>query len=412
MIPFERFSLDNGLKVIVNTDTTTSLVAMNILYDVGARDEHPEHTGFAHLFEHLMFGGSINISKFDEPLEKTGGTNNAFTNNDITNYYLTIPSENIETAFWLESDRMLSLAFSKKSLDVQRSVVIEEFRQRYLNEPYGDIWHKLRKMTYKVHPYQWPTIGKEISHIQNATMKDVKDFFKKYYCPANAILVLSGDISVEKAKELCNKWFAPIPSGTKHFRKLPQEPLQTKLRQLTVKANVPVDAVYLAFHNCARTDDDYYANDLLSDILSLGKSSRFYKKLVKEDKLFTELSAYLSADIDKGLFVVSGKVVIGVDSRKAVEAVFKELELIKSTFVSDDELLKVKNKSESRIAFSELNVQSKAMNLAYSELISKAEDLNNEALKYDEVTKEEIKKVAQKVFLKKNCSVLYYLAKK
>jgi predicted Zn-dependent peptidase len=277
MIQFEKFTLDNNLRVIVHQDKSTPLACLNILYDVGARDEDENKTGFAHLFEHLMFGGSINIPSFDEPLQMVGGENNAFTTNDLTNYYCTVPAENIETMFWLESDRMLSLAFTDKSLEVQRSVVIEEFKQRYLNQPYGDVWLILRPLVYEKHPYKWATIGKEISHIENATMDDVKAFFKKHYNPSNSIMVVAGNVDVDQVKQLAKKWFGPIPAARKPVRNLPVEPKQTKPRRLTVERDVPASAIYKVYHMCARADEEYHTVDIISDILSRGNSSRLYK---------------------------------------------------------------------------------------------------------------------------------------
>ncbi|MEI7595472.1 MAG: pitrilysin family protein [Bacteroidota bacterium] len=411
MIKFDKFTLDNGLRVIIHQDKTTPIVALNILYNVGARDENPNKTGFAHLFEHLMFGGSINIPSYDEPLEKAGGENNAFTNNDITNYYLTIPKSNIETGFWLESDRMLSLAFSEKSLEVQRNVVSEEFKQSYLNQPYGDVWLMIRDLAYTTHPYKWPTIGKELSHIQNATMQDVKDFFNKFYKPNNAIMVVAGDITTEEVKILCNKWFAPIEAGAQNNRKLPKEPKQTQKKELRVERDVPVDAIYMAFHCCARKDKDYFATDLLSDILSLGSSSRLYQKLVKEEQLFGDLNAHISGDIDEGLFMVTGKLKEGVNFETAEIAIMKELNNIAKGGITDNELFKVKNKIESRLVFSELSVLNKAMNLAYAELIGDANGINEEINNYHAVTKEQISKVAKTIFKKENCSVIYYKSK-
>lgn len=409
MISFEKFTLDNGLTVIVHEDKSTPLVALNILYKVGARDEHPEKTGFAHLFEHLMFGGSVNIPDFDQPLQRAGGENNAFTNNDITNYYMTLPAQNLETGFWLESDRMLSLAFTEKSLEVQRQVVIEEFRQRYLNQPYGDVWLELRPLVYKVHPYRWATIGKEISHIENATLQDVKDFFRKWYAPNNAILSLAGNCSVKRAKELCMKWFAPIPSSDIPDRKLPVEPEQKEFRELELKRNVPASALYMTWHCAARDDNDYYATDLLSDILSRGKSSRMYQELVKEKQLFTSVSAYLTGSLDKGLFVIEGKLVNGVDMASAENAINNLLETIKNE-IADEELLKVKNKVESGIVFSELGLDSRALNLAYYEMLGDADDTNRQVEKYNAVTKEEIMNAARKILIKNNCSILRYIA--
>lgn len=412
MIKFEKFQLSNGLKVIVHQDRSTPLAVIDILYNVGARDEDPDRTGFAHLFEHLMFGGSINIPNYDEPLQMVGGENNAFTTNDITNYYLTLPSENIETGFWLESDRMLSLAFSEKSLEVQRAVVIEEFKQRYLNQPYGDVWLLLRPMAYKVHPYQWDTIGKEISHIENARMEDVKAFFQKFYCPNNAIMVVAGDVDTDNVKKLAEKWFGSIPKGPGNARDLLAEPAQTEARSLTVERDVPVDAIYKAYHMCSRYDKEYYAVDLLSDILSRGNSSRMHNSLIKEKKLFSDIHAYLMGDLDKGLFVISGKLIKGVNMEQADAAINEEVAKIKMEFVNADELTKVKNKTESSHEFGEVEVLNKATNLAVCELLGDAELINHEVEKYLAVTAEQIKEQANLIFREENCSTLYYKAKK
>lgn len=411
MIAFEKFKLDNGLTVIVHEDHSTPLAFVNILYDVGARDEDENRTGFAHLFEHLMFGGSINIPNYDEPLQLVGGENNAFTTNDITNYYCSVPAENLETAFWLESDRMLSLAFTDKSLEVQRNVVIEEFKQRYLNQPYGDVWLLLRPLAYKVHPYKWATIGKEIAHIADATMEDVKAFFKKHYCPSNAIMVVAGNVKLDQVKLLSEKWFGPIESGVKPKRNLPVEPKQTEFRFLEVEREVPANSIYKTWHMCARTDDDYHTTDLISDILSRGNSSRLYKTLVKEKQLFSEISAYVMGDFDKGLFVVSGKVSPGVELKNADDAIESVLNEMQTTLVSDRELQKCKNKVESTLQFSETDVQNKATNLAIAELLGDANLVNEEAEKYQAVSATNIQKVAKELFRKENCSTLFYKAK-
>ncbi|MEI6820871.1 MAG: pitrilysin family protein [Bacteroidota bacterium] len=411
MIHFDKFTLPNGLKVIVHKDPSTPIAAVNILYNVGARDEHPDKTGFAHLFEHLMFGGSKNIPVYDEPLERVGGDNNAFTNNDITNYYLTIPVQNLETAFWLESDRMNELAFSEKSLSVQRNVVIEEFKQRYLNQPYGDIWLLLRPLAYKVHPYQWSTIGKDISHIENTQIEDVKSFFYQYYRPNNAIMVVAGNVETEQIKNLCDKWFKDIPAGTPNNRLLPVEPLQTEERKLTVEKDVPYDAIYKVYHICKRTDKEYNAVDLISDILSSGKSSRFNNELIKQQKLFSEVNSYITGDIDNGLFVVTGKLHKGIKMEDAEQAIDNELEKLKTITVEDYELQKLKNKVESINAFSQLKAIDKAMNLAYYELLGDAEMINTDIDKYQAVTSEEIMRYSNKIFIKSNCSTLYYYSK-
>jgi zinc protease len=411
MIEYEKFKLKNNLTVIVHKDESTPMACVNILYNVGARDEDESKTGFAHLFEHLMFGGSVNIPNYDEPLQMVGGENNAFTTNDITNYYCTVPEENLETAFWLESDRMLSLAFTDKSLEVQRSVVIEEFKQRYLNQPYGDVWLLLRPLAYKVHPYKWATIGKEISHIENAVMSDVKSFFKEHYCPANAIMVVAGNVDTKNVLQLAEKWFEPIPSGKATVRNLPVEPKQTEERKLTVHKDVPQNAIYKAYHMCARTDEAYHTVDIMSDVLSRGNSSRLYKELVKDKKLFSELDAYVMGDFDKGLFVVSGKLSDGVTVEQAEAGIEVEFQKIKTQLVPKDELEKCKNKVESTLIFTEMDVLNKATNLAISELLGDADLINKEAEKYQKVTAEDIKRVANEVLQKENCSTLYYLKK-
>lgn len=410
MVLFDRFTLDNGLKVLVHEDPTTPMAVVNILFDVGARDEDPDKTGFAHLFEHLMFGGSVNIPTYDEPLQRVGGENNAFTSNDITNYYITLPAVNLETAFWLESDRMLSLAFSEKSLEVQRNVVCEEFKQRYLNQPYGDVWLKLRPMAYKKHPYQWATIGKVLEHIENATIEDVKDFFKKHYNPSNAILVVGGSVKTEQVKILAEKWFGDIPGLGKPTRNLEPEPEQTEERKLTVHADVPLNAIYKAFHMPSRTDENYFAVDLISDILSRGNSSRLFRKLLKEQKLFSEINAYLTGSLDAGLFVIEGKPLPGVSMEIAEASIWHELELLKTVPVPVEELTKVKNKIESTMVFSEMSLLDKAMNLAFFELLGDASRLNSETQKYLDVTAEQLQQQAQEIFRKENSSTLYYLA--
>ncbi len=409
MVDFNRFTLANGLKVLVHEDATTPMAVLNILYDVGARDEDPDQTGFAHLFEHLMFGGSVNIPSYDEPLQRVGGENNAFTSNDITNYYITLPAENIETAFWLESDRMLSLAFSEKSLETQRNVVSEEFKQRYLNQPYGDVWLKLRPLAYKEHAYRWATIGKELAHIEEATMPDVKAFFKKHYNPQNAILVVGGNVRTADVKALAEKWFGSIPAGTPYHRNLPQEPEQTTARTETVYANVPLNAIYIAFKMPERLHPDYHAYDLLSDVLSRGQSSRLYTSLLKEQQLFSEINAYISSSLDAGLFVVEGKLVEGVTMERAEAAIWAELDKLVSTPITDEELTKVKNKVESVLVFSEMGLLDKAMNLAYYELLGDAALLNQETSRFLEVTAEDLQRISRHTFKRQASSTLYYL---
>jgi zinc protease len=410
MVTFKRHTLPNGLRLLIHEDHTTPMAVVNVLYNVGARDEDPERTGFAHLFEHLMFGGSVNIPSYDEALQIVGGENNAFTSNDITNYYITLPAENLETALWLESDRMLDLAFSQKSLDVQRNVVIEEFKQRYLNQPYGDVWLKLRPLAYKDHPYRWATIGKDISHIEDASMDEVKAFFKKYYNPANAIMVIGGDINVAETLKQVEKWFSPIPAQDRIVRELPREPAQNAERRETVHAKVPQSAIYMAFHMSARTSDEYHTVDMMSDILSRGNSSRLFTSLLKDRELFSEINAYITGSIDAGLFVVEGKPSPGVSIEQAEAAIWEELEKLKKENVPAAELQKVKNKMESTMIFAEMGLLDKAMNLAYFELIGKAEDLNEETDKYLAITGDDIRVQASAIFRKENASVLHYLA--
>ena len=408
MIDFTRICLDNGLIVLLHKDTDTPLVAINLLYDIGSRDEDPDLTGFAHLFEHLMFGGTPAVPDYDTPLMLAGGDNNAFTSNDITNYYLTLPADNIETGLWLESDRMRGLAFSKKSLDNQKNVVIEEFKQRYLNQPYGDSMLKLRPMAYKVHPYRWSTIGMEINHIEKATLAQVKDFFYTHYAPNNAILVIAGNIDPEKTINLVKKWFGPIPSVKLKPRSIENEPVQNQPRSLVVESNVPADAIYKAWHTGGRNSRDFYSLDMLTDILSGGESGRLYNSLVRERKLFTEINAYITSDIDPGLLLVTGKLMKGIDFTIAEKALFEEIEKIKSIQVEMEELDKVKNKFESSHVFANTSILNKAMSLAFFELLGNASAINEEVQKYSGVTSEEIMESAVRIFLPENCSTLYY----
>lgn len=408
MITINRKILDNGLRIVHSEDKDTRMVAINVLYDVGARDEHPEHTGFAHLFEHLMFEGSIHIPDYDTHVQNAGGENNAWTNNDITNYYITLPKQNVETGFWLESDRMLSLDFSEKSLEVQRHVVIEEFKQRNLNQPYGDVGHLVRGLAYQQHPYQWPTIGKEPAHIENATLDEVKDFFFRFYAPNNAILSVTGNISFEETVALAEKWFGPIPRRDVRPRNLPKELSQTEERRLVVERNVPMDALYMAFHKCDRRHPDYHTFDLMSDILCNGRSSRLIQHLVQQKQVFSSIDAYISGSIDNGLIQIGGKPAPGVSLEEAEAAVWQELEAMKTERIDESELEKVKNRYESEQIFSNINYLNVATNLAFFELIGQAEDINHEVEKYRAITAERIMEVSKQTFVKENCSVLYY----
>ncbi len=408
MLQFNRFTLGNGLRVIVHEDASTPMAVVNVMYDVGARDEDPSKTGFAHLFEHLMFGGSINIADFETPLNMAGGENNAYTSNDVTNYYIQLPAENLETALWLESDRMLSLAFSEKSLDVQRKVVSEEFKEHYINKPYGDVWFRLREMAYTKHPYKWMTIGKELSHIENAALSDVEAFFRKHYNPANAILVVAGNVKAESVKQLVQKWFGDIPAGEKYVRNIPVEPEQSSARRVEVKANVPLDALYKCWHMDGRMDHGYYVADLITEVLGGGNSSRLFQTLVKEKQLFSNIECYQFGTIDKGLIAIEGKLVKGVKMKDAEAAIEKELNKIASEEITEKELTKVKNKTESAIAFEDMSVMTRANNLAFYELLGDAALFNSDREKYFAVTSEDVMHYSKKIFDEKNSNTLYY----
>jgi len=412
MINFIRFSLENGLRVIVHEDRSTPLVAMNLLYNVGSKDEDPAMTGLAHMLEHLMYCGSANIPEYDLPLQLAGGENNAFTNNDITNYYLTIPSENIETGFWLESDRMLAPDFTQNKLDIQKSVVIEEFKQRYLNQPYGDAMLLLRPLTYNVHPYRWPTIGMEVSHLENVRLDDVRHFFSSRYTPGNAILTLAGNIKPEKAYELAVKWFGSIPLRVTAERRLPAEPVQTEGRSMTVERSVPADALYKAWHMGSRTSDDFYTLDLLSDLLAGGESGRLYNKLVREKNLFSEINAYITSDIDPGLVILSGKLMNGTDIMKAEKAVNEVIDELKdsSLTLTDRELEKVKNKFESSTVLSNTSILNKAMNLSVYELLGDIHLVNSETERFRAVSREMAREAAISYLNPENCTTIFYLS--
>ncbi len=408
MIPYKRFVLSNGLRVLIHEDKSTPMAVVNVMYDVGARDEDCNKTGFAHLFEHLMFGGSINIPEYDSPLQIAGGENNAYTTNDLTNYYCQLPAENIETALWLESDRMLSLAFSEKSLEVQRKVVCEEFKEHYINKPYGDIWTKMRDLTYTTHPYKWMTIGKELSHVENATLTDVQSFFKKHYSPINAIVVVAGNIDTSYAVELVEKWFGTIPSGEKYNRNLPIEPKQLTAKILEVKADVPFDAFIKAWHMDSRLEKGYYVADLITDILGGGGSSRLFQKLVKEKQLFSSLDCFHFGSVDNGLIAIEGRLVKGKTFQEAEDAIEEELNLIKENLVSETELEKVKNKTESVIAFEDMALISRANSLAFYELLGDAELMKNELEKYQEITSADMLNYSNQIFNTNNSNTLRY----
>ena len=410
MINFEKYKLDNGLTVILHQDKTTPIAAVNITYNVGSRDEHPNRTGFAHLFEHLMFGGSKHIPKYDAPLQNVGGENNAFTNADITNYYLTLPIQNLETAFWLESDRMNGLAFSQKSLNIQRNVVIEEFKQSYLNQPYGDAMLLLKPLAYKVHPYQWNTIGKKMEHIAEATMDEVKDFFYTFYQPNNAVLSVAGNLDIDKTKAMIEKWFGNIPAGTPYLRNLPQEPAQNQDRMLEVERSVPINCLYKAYRMGKRTDEDFYAVDLISDLLGNGQSARLQQSLVQQKQVFSSINVYVTGTFDDGLLIINGYLNPSISLSQADESVQEELEKIKTAAISEYELQKIKNKVKTVLSYSELQVQDKAMNLGIAETMCNAEIINNELNRYNAVEIDDILENSRKILKEESCSTLYYKA--
>jgi zinc protease len=412
MIHFETQTLSNGLRVIVHEDTTTPMAVVNIMYNVGSKDENPNQTGFAHLFEHLMFGGSINIPDYDEPLQVAGGENNAYTTSDVTNYYCTLPAKNIETAFWLESDRMLSLAFGEKSLQVQRKVVCEEFKEHYINKPYGNVWHNMKDMAYTVHPYKWMTIGKELSHVENAKLQDVKNFFFKHYRPVNAILVVAGNVQSAEVFRLAEKWFGDIEPGEKYNRNLPVEPPQQEAKRKTLTADVPANAFYKCWHMANRLSPHYYTHDLITEILNGGQSSRLFQSLIKEKKLFSQLDCYHSGTVDPGLLTIEGKLVKGVSPETAEAAIEEQLDMIKKEPVSEKELQKVKNKTESLIAFEDISINNRAGSLAFYEILGDASLMNSEPEKYNQVTAEDILEESRKLFTTANSNTLYYLSKK
>lgn len=406
MIEFEEFELENGLQVILHRDESTPMVVVNTLYDVGARDEDPNKTGFAHLFEHLMFGGSANIPDFDGPLQRAGGSSNAFTSNDITNYYNVLPAINLETALWLESDRMLSLAFTESSLTIQRNVVMEEFKQRYLNQPYGDDWLVFRPLAFKKHPYQWATIGKELKHIEHATMEDVKAFFKKHYTPKNAILCVAGNIQYKKTKDLIEKWFGNIPAGQKYIRNLSKELKQTEFTHQVIERKVPQSAFYYGFKMGGKKDDDYVFADILSDVLGRGKSSRLYQVLKKDNGLVTEVSAYVLGSHDPGLLVIHGKLADGVSQQEVDTKIWELIDELRKTTIPKIELHKTIQKFKTTKVFSEQGILSKAMALSLNALLGDTNYINTELNEYERITPESLREVAFDLLNKTNCSLL------
>jgi zinc protease len=408
MISYQQFTLSNGLQVIVHEDSSTTLAVMDVIYDVGSRDENENLTGFAHLFEHLMFGGSENIPEYDTPLQMVGGENNAFTTPDLTNYYISVPYQNLETAFWLESDRMKQLAFNPQSLEVQRKVVIEEFKQRYLNQPYGDMWLKFRPFIYETHPYRWATIGADIKHIEEATLEDVKAFFEKFYVPQNATLVVAGRVSFDQVKVLAEKWFEPISGGIKPIRNLPKELPLTENKKMEIEGNVPSNRIYKVFHVVGRYDEAYHAIDLLSDLLGRGDSSFLYEYLVQNERIFDHLQSYLMGTLDPGLLVIQGQVCEGIDLAEADAALENILKKFVQEGITENALQKVKNQAESSLVFSEVEVLNRAMNLAMAANAGNVDFVNQEAIKIQSVQKSDLDFWAEKLFLQDSSCTLWY----
>ena len=406
MIEFSEHKLHNGLTVLANRDSSSKLAAVNLLYRVGSRNENPSRTGFAHLFEHLMFRGTARIPDFDMPVQVACGENNAFTNNDYTDYYMTLPKDNIETAFWLESDRMTGLDITPEKLAAEKSVVIEEYNQRYLNQPYGEQWLLLREMVYKVHPYRWPTIGLTPDHIRQATLNDVTSFYERYYKPSNAILAVSGDIDPEQVFALAEKWFGPLAKQSAPHDDIPAEPLQTHARRSEVTKNVPATQITVAFRMGGRLDPDYYCCDLITDLLAGGTSSRLYRNLVKDQKIFATINAYISGDVDPGMVIVTGQLLSGVSVEKGEAAIHSQLDKLCSEPVGDYELEKVRNKFEANMLYGELNVMNKALNLSYYSMLGKLSLLNSELDIYRAIDSAQIISTAQNIFADHNSSTL------
>ncbi len=407
-----KHTLDNGLRIVHKQDDTTQMVTMNILYNVGSKHEREDKTGFAHLFEHLMFGGSINIPNYDTPLQLAGGTNNAYTTSDFTDYYLTVPAANVETGFWLESDRMMSLAFTPASLEVQRKVVMEEFKQHYLTPPYGDISHLMSGLSYKKHHYMWPTIGKCLDHIADAKMEDVKDFFFRFYAPNNAILSVVGGISMEEVVRLAEKWFGPVPRRDTDRTPLPQEPEQTEQRRMTVERDVPADVLYMSFHIPGMMQEGFHSADMISDILSVGKSCRLNKHLVEDKHVFTSIDAYIQPRVDTGLLYICGMPAEDVDIAEAEESVWRELECLRNDGITSEELEKVKNKFETTKATEMLNRQKLAEHLSIYEMLGDAGLYADEARKYGSIDAEQFMSTCRSTLKRERSNVLWYLRKK
>lgn len=408
MINYQKFVLDNGLQVLVHEDHGTKIAVLNILYKVGSRNEIKGKTGLAHYFEHLMFGSSKNVPVFDTALEKVGGSCNAFTNTDITNFYITLPAANIETAFWLESDRMLQLNLSEKTIETQRKVVIEEFKQRYLNQPYGDVHHHIRKLAFDSHPYQWPTIGANLDDIVNYRREDVEEFYFTHYRPDNAVMVVAGDVTIEQVKQLSEKWFGDIPSGQIPKKTINQELPQTRKKTAVLKADVPTDALYKVYHMPAKLQGGYLESDLITDIIGFGRSSILEQQLVKNGNIFASIGAYIYGTVDPGLMVFSGKMEKGQTAENAEKALDEVINDFLKSSISDETLTKVKNQAEAMKTYESVQILNRAMSLAYYAHLGNADYYQTEYEKKTQIPADQILDWARNILREENSSVLYY----
>ncbi|MEN2281850.1 pitrilysin family protein [Algoriphagus sp. SE2] len=408
MLPYHQFYLNNGLEVIVHEDHSSKMAVFNLLYKVGSRNENPGKTGLAHFFEHLMFGSSKNVPVFDRELERVGGSCNAFTSPDITNYYISLPASNIETAFWLESDRMLQLTLSEKTIETQRKVVIEEFKQRYLNQPYGDIWHHLRDLAYTKHPYRWPTIGQDLKDIEGYNKDDIWDFYKSHYSPDNAILVVGGNVSLSQIEALAKKWFAPIKPSVKTRSEITQEPEQKQMRIKKVMAKVPTDALYKAFKIPGKNESGYAEADLISDLMGFGKSSILEQKLVKNGKLFASIGGYVLGSVDPGLLVFSGKMESGVSSEEAEVALDQEIQSFIDNKIEDNSLQKIKNQDEAMKSYESIQLLNRVYNLAYYAHLGSPDLYMEEFENKSKINSEELSSWAKKILIDEKSSVIHY----
>ena len=408
MITYDSHTLANGLRVVVNRDPDSAMAAVNLLYAVGARNESPDCTGFAHLFEHLMFRGTRNVPDFDAPLQLACGENNAFTNNDYTDYYITLPKDNIETALWLESDRMRGLDISDEVLETEKRVVLEEYNQRYLNQPYGDMWKLLRGMCYTTHPYRWPTIGLTPDHIRDASMATVRSFYNRYYSPQRCILSVSSGHDPEHIFTLAEKWFGRIAASSAVADQIPAEPLQTSARRLEVERDVPATAIMIAFPMGDRLSRNYYLCDMLTDVLAGGTSARLYQRLVKGRRLMGATNAYITGDVDPGLLVVTANLLPETSVAEAEQALWEELRELATNAPSDYELTKIKNKFEAEMTYGEMNIMNKAMNLGYYSMLGDLPLINREAELFRSITRSEICAAAAEMFRPERSSTLIY----